>query len=249
MRPFLPTAATRCPVSTARGPRAAPSFYERARRAAMVLFWRHAGALRKLATPGLAPDLKRSARQIRGGHPAHSGSGERGRFPFGAKTLRISCGCRGGNATCKPRSSVSDRRTKSTAFCKTRSLTRIVLPIETGNSHANFAASRHGALGYGDSAVKRPCSDETILARPRIERRHYPLVSCIDLPVARGNIAVGINYADHIKEMRGPARTPSLVQAPTSLLPHCARSRSFPEHQLSSRRTGHRDRTRAKMSR
>ena len=57
----------------------------------------------------------------------------------------------------------------------------------------------------------------------------------IDLPVAPGKlIAVGLNYADHIKEMqRTPLGTPLIwFKAPTSLLPHGGTIEiAFPEHQ------------------
>ncbi len=57
----------------------------------------------------------------------------------------------------------------------------------------------------------------------------------IDLPVAPGKlIAVGLNYADHIAEMkRTPLGTPLIwFKAPTSLLPHEGTIEiAFPEHQ------------------
>jgi 2-keto-4-pentenoate hydratase/2-oxohepta-3-ene-1,7-dioic acid hydratase in catechol pathway len=57
----------------------------------------------------------------------------------------------------------------------------------------------------------------------------------IDLPVAPGKvIAVGLNYADHIKEMqRTPLGTPLIwFKAPTSLLPHGGTIEiAFPDHQ------------------
>jgi 2-keto-4-pentenoate hydratase/2-oxohepta-3-ene-1,7-dioic acid hydratase in catechol pathway len=57
----------------------------------------------------------------------------------------------------------------------------------------------------------------------------------IDLPVAPSKIiAVGLNYADHIKEMqRTPLGTPLIwFKAPSSLLPHGATIEiAFPEHQ------------------
>jgi 2-keto-4-pentenoate hydratase/2-oxohepta-3-ene-1,7-dioic acid hydratase in catechol pathway len=57
----------------------------------------------------------------------------------------------------------------------------------------------------------------------------------IDLPVAPSKlIAVGLNYADHIAEMkRTPLDTPLIwFKAPTSLLPHNGRIEiAFPEHQ------------------
>jgi 2-keto-4-pentenoate hydratase/2-oxohepta-3-ene-1,7-dioic acid hydratase in catechol pathway len=57
----------------------------------------------------------------------------------------------------------------------------------------------------------------------------------IDLPVAPSKIiAVGLNYADHIKEMqRTPLGTPLIwFKAPTSLLPHGGTIEiAFPEHQ------------------
>ena len=57
----------------------------------------------------------------------------------------------------------------------------------------------------------------------------------IDLPVAPGKlIAVGLNYADHIAEMkRTPLGTPLIwFKAPTSLLPHGGTIEiAFPEHQ------------------
>ena len=57
----------------------------------------------------------------------------------------------------------------------------------------------------------------------------------IDLPVASLKlIAVGLNYADHIAEMkRTPLGTPLIwFKAPTSLLPHNGRIEiAFPEHQ------------------
>ena len=57
----------------------------------------------------------------------------------------------------------------------------------------------------------------------------------IDLPVAPSKvIAVGLNYADHIKEMqRTPLGTPLIwFKAPSSLLPHGGTIEiAFPEHQ------------------
>ena len=57
----------------------------------------------------------------------------------------------------------------------------------------------------------------------------------IDLPVAPSKlIAVGLNYADHIAEMkRTPLGTPLIwFKAPTSLLPHNGTIEiAFPEHQ------------------
>lgn len=57
----------------------------------------------------------------------------------------------------------------------------------------------------------------------------------IDLPVAPSKvIAVGLNYADHIKEMqRTPLGTPLIwFKAPSSLLPHRGSIKiAFPEHQ------------------
>lgn len=57
----------------------------------------------------------------------------------------------------------------------------------------------------------------------------------IDVPVAPGKlIAVGLNYADHIAEMkRTPLGTPLIwFKAPTSLLPHGGMIEiAFPEHQ------------------
>jgi 2-keto-4-pentenoate hydratase/2-oxohepta-3-ene-1,7-dioic acid hydratase in catechol pathway len=63
-----------------------------------------------------------------------------------------------------------------------------------------------------------------------------PLASLqIDLPVAPSKlIAVGLNYADHITEMkRTPLGTPLMwFKAPSSLLPHNgAIEIAFPEHQ------------------
>src|ERR1043166_7502823 len=64
----------------------------------------------------------------------------------------------------------------------------------------------------------------------------YPLAEVIvDLPVAPSKlIAVGLNYADHIAEMkRTPLGTPLIwFKAPTSLLPHNGTIEiAFPEHQ------------------
>jgi 2-keto-4-pentenoate hydratase/2-oxohepta-3-ene-1,7-dioic acid hydratase in catechol pathway len=57
----------------------------------------------------------------------------------------------------------------------------------------------------------------------------------VDLPVAPSKlIAVGLNYADHIAEMkRTPLGTPLIwFKAPTSLLPHNGKIEiAFPEHQ------------------
>ena len=57
----------------------------------------------------------------------------------------------------------------------------------------------------------------------------------IDLPVAPSKLlAVGLNYADHIAEMkRTPLRTPLIwFKAPSSLLPHNGKVEiAFPEHQ------------------
>ena len=67
------------------------------------------------------------------------------------------------------------------------------------------------------------------------EGRVLPLSDLqIDLPVAPSKlIAVGLNYADHIKEMqRTPLGTPLIwFKAPTSLLPHGGTIEiAFPEH-------------------
>src|ERR1700682_3001986 len=60
----------------------------------------------------------------------------------------------------------------------------------------------------------------------------------IDVPVAPSKLmAVGLNYADHIAEMkRTPLGTPLIwFKAPTSLLPHeGAIEIAFPEHQTRS---------------
>ncbi len=78
---------------------------------------------------------------------------------------------------------------------------------------------------------------EAILARRRISRgAALPLGDLqIDLPVAPSKIiAVGLNYADHIKEMqRTPLGTPLIwFKAPSSLLPHGGTIEiAFPEHQ------------------
>jgi 2-keto-4-pentenoate hydratase/2-oxohepta-3-ene-1,7-dioic acid hydratase in catechol pathway len=57
----------------------------------------------------------------------------------------------------------------------------------------------------------------------------------IDVPVAPSKlIAVGLNYADHIAEMkRTPLGTPLIwLKAPSSLLPHNGKIEiAFPEHQ------------------
>src|SRR5438093_10659218 len=57
----------------------------------------------------------------------------------------------------------------------------------------------------------------------------------VDLPVSPSKlIAVGLNYADHIREMaRTPLGTPLIwFKAPSSLLPHNGRIEiAFPEHQ------------------
>ena len=68
------------------------------------------------------------------------------------------------------------------------------------------------------------------------EGRVVPLADLqIDLPVAPSKvIAVGLNYADHIKEMqRTPLGTPLIwFKAPSSLLPHGGTIEiAFPEHQ------------------
>lgn len=68
------------------------------------------------------------------------------------------------------------------------------------------------------------------------EGRVVPLADLqIDLPVAPSKvIAVGLNYADHIKEMqRTPLGTPLIwFKAPSSLLPHGGTIQiAFPEHQ------------------
>src|SRR4029450_13447937 len=70
--------------------------------------------------------------------------------------------------------------------------------------------------------------------KPTGEVRKPPDVD-INLPVAPSKlIAVGLNYADHIAEMkRTPLGTPLIwFKAPTSLLPHNGRIEiAFPEHQ------------------
>jgi 2-keto-4-pentenoate hydratase/2-oxohepta-3-ene-1,7-dioic acid hydratase in catechol pathway len=80
-----------------------------------------------------------------------------------------------------------------------------------------------------------------LLKRPywlglEFDGRALPLADLqIDLPVAPSKIiAVGLNYADHIKEMqRTPLGTPLIwFKAPSSLLPHGATIEiAFPEHQ------------------
>jgi 2-keto-4-pentenoate hydratase/2-oxohepta-3-ene-1,7-dioic acid hydratase in catechol pathway len=80
-----------------------------------------------------------------------------------------------------------------------------------------------------------------ILKRPywlglEFDGRVLPLADLqIDLPVAPSKvIAVGLNYADHIKEMqRTPLGTPLIwFKAPSSLLPHGGTIEiAFPEHQ------------------
>ena len=61
----------------------------------------------------------------------------------------------------------------------------------------------------------------------------------IDVPVAPGKLmAVGLNYADHIAEMkRTPLGTPLIwFKAPTSLLPHeRAIEIAFPDHKIPDR--------------
>jgi len=69
-----------------------------------------------------------------------------------------------------------------------------------------------------------------------LDGRVFPLAELrIDLPVAPSKvIAVGLNYADHIKEMqRTPLGTPLIwFKAPTSLLPHGGTIEiAYPEHQ------------------
>jgi len=80
-----------------------------------------------------------------------------------------------------------------------------------------------------------------VLKRPywlslEFDDRVLPLADLqIDLPVAPSKIiAVGLNYADHIKEMqRTPLGTPLIwFKAPSSLLPHGGTIEiAFPEHQ------------------
>ena len=63
----------------------------------------------------------------------------------------------------------------------------------------------------------------------------------VDLPVAPGKIiAVGLNYADHIKEMqRTPLGTPLIwFKAPSSLLPHGGTIRRAAEDKSAARRPG-----------
>ena len=78
---------------------------------------------------------------------------------------------------------------------------------------------------------------ETLLARHGILQGRSSRCNDlqIDLPVAPGKlIAVGLNYADHIKEMqRTPLGTPLIwFKAPSSLLPHDGTIEiAFPEHQ------------------
>ena len=69
-----------------------------------------------------------------------------------------------------------------------------------------------------------------------LDGRVFPLDQLqIDLPVAPSKlIAVGLNYADHIAEMkRTPLGTPLIwFKAPTSLLPHGGTIEiAFPDHQ------------------
>ena len=94
-----------------------------------------------------------------------------------------------------------------------------------------------GEFFYGEV-----CRDEVhVLARPYWidiqptgEKKNLADV-IVDLPVAPSKlIAVGLNYADHIAEMkRTPLGTPLIwFKAPTSLLPHeGAIEIAFPEHQ------------------
>jgi len=85
----------------------------------------------------------------------------------------------------------------------------------------------------GDSvhSLKRPC-----WLGLEFDDRVLPLADLqIELPVAPSKIiAVGLNYADHIKEMqRTPLGTPLIwFKAPSSLLPHGGTIEiAFPEHQ------------------
>jgi 2-keto-4-pentenoate hydratase/2-oxohepta-3-ene-1,7-dioic acid hydratase in catechol pathway len=83
-------------------------------------------------------------------------------------------------------------------------------------------------------------ADVHVLARPfwidiQPTGEFYRLADVtVDLPVAPSKlIAVGLNYADHIKEMaRTPLGTPLIwFKAPSSLLPHQGRIEiAFPEH-------------------
>ena len=95
----------------------------------------------------------------------------------------------------------------------------------------------HGSLIYGEVR-----GDEVhVLTKPywlglEFEGAVVPLRDVqIDLPVAPSKlIAVGLNYADHIAEMkRTPLGTPLIwFKAPTSLLPHLGTIEiAFPEHQ------------------
>ena len=100
-----------------------------------------------------------------------------------------------------------------------------------------------GRFIRGDGAVVcgEVCEDEVhVLATPywlgveRTGEKHSLGELRIDVPVAPSKlIAVGLNYADHIAEMkRTPLGTPLIwFKAPTSLLPHEGKIEiAFPEH-------------------
>src|SRR5262245_21460502 len=99
-----------------------------------------------------------------------------------------------------------------------------------------------GGFISSGSLINGEVSGETVrvLKRPYVlglefEGAVLPLSDLkIDLPVAPSKvIAVGLNYADHIQEMkRTPLGTPLIwFKAPTSLLPHNGTIRiAFPEH-------------------
>ncbi|MDQ6809814.1 MAG: fumarylacetoacetate hydrolase family protein [Verrucomicrobiota bacterium] len=113
------------------------------------------------------------------------------------------------------------------------------------NPWARFAMRIFGGFRRtdgGDVFYGELCGDEVhVLAQPywlglkTTGEKHSLGQLRIDLPVAPSKvIAVGLNYADHIAEMkRTPLGTPLIwFKAPTSLLPHEGRIEiAFPEHQ------------------
>jgi 2-keto-4-pentenoate hydratase/2-oxohepta-3-ene-1,7-dioic acid hydratase in catechol pathway len=95
----------------------------------------------------------------------------------------------------------------------------------------------NGEFFYGevrDDVVEMLAKPYWIEIEPTGEKRKLAQVQ-VDLPVAPSKlIAVGLNYADHIAEMkRTPLGTPLIwFKAPSSLLPHDGEIKiAFPEHQ------------------
>ena len=188
-----------------------------------------------LATPGIVPDLKvqRALNLDGGSSSAFWFAGENGRlFDFGAED---GAEFRGGGAEISSWSAADAPRMHATFVGSTESRLSRTLRYLRMRTFGGFRSNDEFFYGEvrGDSVH--------VLKKPywlglEFDGRVFPLGDLqIDLPVAPSKvIAVGLNYADHIKEMqRTPLGTPLIwFKAPTSLLPHGGTIEiAFPEHQ------------------